>query len=185
MLNTPVSFFGKETFEAFELHADRFGFTWTIVPGHGVPGHFHQDSDEIFELISGTLTFTLNGQKIVASAGEKVHVPKQAVHSVFNKTKENAVCKVYYTPASDQDKFMRAAQFLVQQDAGMQGKLGLIIRALYMTSKLGFKEFSTPGSAATRIPTNIFFGIVMLSGNLGGWMKQTKAFAGALKSGQV
>lgn len=183
MLKTlPVSFFGKETFEDFELENDRFGFKWTIVPGHGVPGHYHQDSDEIFEIISGTLTFTLNGKKIAASAGETVMVPKRAVHSVYNKSKENAVCRVFYTPRSDQDKFMRAAQFLVQKDAKMQGTLGLITRSIYMTEKLGFKEFSTPGSAATRIPTNMFLGIVKLYGNLAGWGKLTQEFAGALQS---
>lgn len=38
--------------------------------GHGAPIHYHEIDDEIFYIISGQLTFTINGETVIANPGD-------------------------------------------------------------------------------------------------------------------
>ena len=44
-----------------------------------VPAHSH-DNEQMTYIISGALLFTINGQEILLSAGEVMHIPPNVVH---------------------------------------------------------------------------------------------------------
>jgi quercetin dioxygenase-like cupin family protein len=51
------------------------------VAGIGVPPHVHANEDETFHIAEGQVTFTVDGQEIVADAGTTVFVPRGVPHS--------------------------------------------------------------------------------------------------------
>lgn len=50
-------------------------------PGLGVPPHVHQHEDETFYVVEGEVTFTTDGDEVVATAGTAVHLPRGVAHS--------------------------------------------------------------------------------------------------------
>ena len=57
----------------------------------GPPAHYHEQSVELFEVESGSLTMTLDGEKQRVSAGETATVDTGVVHTFRNETDERAV----------------------------------------------------------------------------------------------
>lgn len=63
------------------LHAMRV----TYQPGSPLPpAHLHPAQDERFEVLSGELTFVLDGEERIVGAGEAIDVPRGTVHQVRN-----------------------------------------------------------------------------------------------------
>lgn len=50
-------------------------------PGQFVPPHVHQDEDETFHVLSGTVIFTANGEEVEAAAGTTVFLPRGIPHA--------------------------------------------------------------------------------------------------------
>ena len=57
----------------------------------GPPAHYHERSVETFEIESGSLTMTFDGEERTASAGETVTVDTGVVHSFRNAGEERAL----------------------------------------------------------------------------------------------
>lgn len=53
-------------------------------PGAFLPPHMHVRQDEDFEVLAGTATFTVDGQKIIVEAGEQLNVPAGVAHRFRN-----------------------------------------------------------------------------------------------------
>lgn len=47
--------------------------------------HFHERSQQLFYIISGLATFTINDEIIEAKAGESVHIPPKTIHQIRNQ----------------------------------------------------------------------------------------------------
>src|SRR5207244_1963796 len=68
------------------------------------PSHIHPMQEEKFEILSGRLTYFLNGKKHVAQAGTTVTLPPGIVHRHYcEDEKEAAVTIETVTPALDWD----------------------------------------------------------------------------------
>lgn len=52
-------------------------------PGGGNPAHFH-DREEVMTVLRGSVSVTLNGEKITLGAGDTLIVPAQTAHQVSN-----------------------------------------------------------------------------------------------------
>lgn len=78
----------------------RFVFAAT---GVRVPEHFHPCQDESYEVVSGKLTYLLNGTKHVAPAGSTVHLPRGIPHQHFSEGPEDAVTMQTMIPGLDFD----------------------------------------------------------------------------------
>jgi len=59
--------------------------------GHGSPLHVHHNEDEWFYVLSGELTFWVDGQVITATDGSFVYGPRDVPHT-FTVTSEEAPC---------------------------------------------------------------------------------------------
>ena len=70
--------------------------------GHGSPLHVHHQEDEWFYVLSGELTFWVDGQVIAASEGSFVYGPRDVPHT-FTVTSEEARFLLVIEPAGLED----------------------------------------------------------------------------------
>jgi mannose-6-phosphate isomerase-like protein (cupin superfamily) len=71
-----------------EESGDRYSVSiWWVKPGRRGPGaHAHENNEELFYVIEGTLTFLVGDQHVDASAGTFLRVPAGVVHDFENRT---------------------------------------------------------------------------------------------------
>src|ERR687891_2811031 len=56
-----------------------------VPPGGGPPPHVHSREEEGFYILKGEITFTVNGEKVVAKAGTFANMPVGTLHSFKNE----------------------------------------------------------------------------------------------------
>ena len=132
---------GKETF--YPISDDENGFTmdWSVEKGGGVPPHLHKFMDEKFVITKGEFKFKMNGETIIKKAGDEHFVPKGCTHSVKNVFDGQSAAHVTFSPSADTGKLFEIVYSL---DESNPGKVMNMIKAIYITHKLGLREFSTP-----------------------------------------
>jgi mannose-6-phosphate isomerase-like protein (cupin superfamily) len=65
--------------------------TWWVDPGKPGPGtHAHEDHEELFYVVEGTLTFLVADQYVDAIAGTFLRVPAGVTHDFENRTDARA-----------------------------------------------------------------------------------------------
>jgi quercetin dioxygenase-like cupin family protein len=73
-------------------------------PGTTVPEHFHTQEDEIFYVLEGEMEFTVAKEKIVATAGTTVFLPRGVPHS-FRVAGNGARALIMLQPAGTEKMF--------------------------------------------------------------------------------
>lgn len=68
--------------------------------------HMHTTTDEAFEVISGRLTYLLDGKKREIGPGEKVVLPKGKIHTHYNDDPGNLLMYQTFIPSLDVDLFL-------------------------------------------------------------------------------
>ena len=53
-----------------------------VPPGGGPPPHVHSREEEGFYILEGEITFTINGERVVATAGMFANMPVGTPHSL-------------------------------------------------------------------------------------------------------
>ena len=81
---------GNVEFLARSEDTSRFNLaTIEIAPGaDGPPAHAHSDEDDSFYILSGELTFEVEGEIVAAPPGTFVLVPPGVTHTFANRTSE-------------------------------------------------------------------------------------------------
>ena len=75
-------------------------FEFTVPAGAKVPiPHYHENFDETIYGISGTLTFTVDGETINIAPGDTCFIPRGAVHGFDNLKPVDAKGLAVITPA--------------------------------------------------------------------------------------
>jgi hypothetical protein len=141
-------------------------------PDGAVPEHYHQASDEVFEILEGELTFTIAGQTCLKKAGETITVTRMTPHSLQNRSKQPVHCRVSFTPAADQSKFFQVLVFL--KGEGIED-MGALFRAMYIFDQLGYREFSTV-TGGMKAFMGLMMGCFRLFAPLTGWGKLVKKY---------
>lgn len=77
---------GDQTGGAYALSEAR------VFPGGGPPPHLHRREDEAFFVLEGTITFTLNGQKVAAGPGTFLQAPRNIPHTLRMKLIRQPAC---------------------------------------------------------------------------------------------
>ena len=77
-----------------------------VPPGGGPPPHVHSREEEGFYILDGEITFTVNGEKIVATAGMFANVPVGTPHSFKNESDRPAKMLISVAPAGLEQMFM-------------------------------------------------------------------------------
>ena len=77
-----------------------------VGPGGGPPPHAHSREDEGFYILEGEITFTIDGERVVATAGMFANMPVGTAHSFKNESNKPAKMLVSVTPAGLEKMFM-------------------------------------------------------------------------------
>lgn len=86
--------FGEMRSYTEALAAEQVAFTWRRMPadtgGRGSYGHRHRTQEEIYFVVSGTVTFKIGDDVFEAGPETAVRIAPQALRSVHNDTGEDA-----------------------------------------------------------------------------------------------
>ncbi len=71
-----------------------------VAPPHfrGPPPHVHEDAQESFFVMEGTVAFVMDGHTVTAPSGTLVSVPPGIVHTFFNPTPHPATYVAWFSP---------------------------------------------------------------------------------------
>ncbi len=76
-----------------------------VPPGGGPPPHIHSREEEAFYILEGEITFTVNGEKVVAKAGTFANMPVGTPHSFKNESDQPAKMVISVAPAGLEQMF--------------------------------------------------------------------------------
>src|SRR5882757_7585794 len=76
-----------------------------VPPGGGPPPHVHSREEEGFYVLEGEITFTVNGEKVVATAGTFANMPVGTPHSFKNESDRPAKMLISVAPAGLEGMF--------------------------------------------------------------------------------
>ena len=76
-----------------------------VPPGGGPPPHVHSREEEGFFILKGEITFTVNGEKVVANAGTFANMPVGTPHSFRNESSQPAKMLISVAPAGLEQMF--------------------------------------------------------------------------------
>ena len=76
-----------------------------VQPGGGPPLHVHSREDEGFYILEGEITFLVNGETIIATAGTFTNMPAGTVHAFQNRSEQPARMLISMAPAGLEQMF--------------------------------------------------------------------------------
>src|SRR5262249_48762150 len=76
-----------------------------VPPGGGPPPHVHSREEEGFYILEGEITFTINGERVVATAGKVANLPVGTTHSFKNESGTAARMLISVAPAGLEKMF--------------------------------------------------------------------------------
>src|SRR5437764_2391351 len=76
-----------------------------VPPGGGPPPHVHSREEEGFYVLEGEITFTVNGERVVAKAGTFANMPVGTPHSFKNEGDRPARMLISVAPAGLEQMF--------------------------------------------------------------------------------
>src|SRR5262249_41038028 len=77
-----------------------------VGPGGGPPPHVHSREEEGFYILEGLITFTINGERVMATAGMFANMRVGTPHSFKNESNKPAKMLVSVAPAGLEKMFM-------------------------------------------------------------------------------
>jgi quercetin dioxygenase-like cupin family protein len=80
-----------------------------VPPGGGPPPHVHSREEEGFYVLEGEITFTVNGEQVVAAAGTFANMPVGTPHSFKNESGRPARMLISVAPAGLERMFFECA----------------------------------------------------------------------------
>lgn len=76
-----------------------------VPPGGGPPPHTHSREEESFFVLDGEITFTVNGERIVAGPGTFANMPVGLLHAFKNESDRTARMLISVAPAGLEEMF--------------------------------------------------------------------------------
>jgi quercetin dioxygenase-like cupin family protein len=135
--------------------------------------HYHPKQKEDFTVISGEINIRLDDKLLLLTEGDKLHIPANAIHSMWNPGNEKAIVNWKVQPALDTEYFLETASGLAAEgkvnDKGMPPLLQVALIA---------KKFSTVFRLASLpyIFQQILFGLLAPFAYLAGYKPVYKRF---------
>ncbi len=125
--------------------ADKYALWEAVVPpGGGPPPHVHSREEEGFYVLDGEITFTINGERVVATAGTFANMPVGTPHSFKNESNKPAKMLISVAPAGLEQMFFEVGVPLAQSaTTALPPTRGEIDKLLTVAPKYGI-EISLP-----------------------------------------
>jgi quercetin dioxygenase-like cupin family protein len=76
-----------------------------VPPGGGPPPHTHSREEESFYVLEGEITFTVNGERLVAGPGTFANMPVGSLHTFKNESAVMARMVISVAPAGLEEMF--------------------------------------------------------------------------------
>lgn len=76
-----------------------------VPPGGGPPPHVHSREEEGFYILEGEIMFTINGERVIATAGTFANMPVGTPHSFKNESGKPAKMLISVVPAGLEQMF--------------------------------------------------------------------------------
>lgn len=89
----------------------------TVPPGEGANPHSHADEEEQFYVIDGDLTYTIDGTRVEAAAGDFVHIPRGVQHSFKNGDRQAKLLATFGPGTGIEQGFIDAGVLMTPQQA--------------------------------------------------------------------
>jgi mannose-6-phosphate isomerase-like protein (cupin superfamily) len=99
---------GEETDGKYAL------FEAIVPPGGGPPPHVHSREEEGFFILEGEITFTIDGKRLVATAGIFANMPVGTPHSFRNESSRPAKMLISVAPAGLEKMFFEVGVTLAE-----------------------------------------------------------------------
>ena len=116
------------------------------------PPHYHPIHVEDFTVLSGQLTVRIDGQFSVLKKGDKLHIPKNKVHSMWNDSKEITIVNWKARPALNFDHFLETATGLaISGKTNKDGKPGFLQSVMMANEYSDVFRLSSPPYAIQKI----------------------------------
>lgn len=112
----------RQRYRFHEIDGDLSAEVWTD-PGGDVPEHLHPVQVERWEVVTGRVTFRIDGTRHRAGPGDTVLAPAGVRHSFKNTGIEEALLRVHVSPALDLRAFLEEAAALAR--AGKFNRYGI------------------------------------------------------------
>ena len=74
------------------IKGDRMTITWATFKKNFVPAHKHDDNEMVSIILKGSITFGINGRKIVVKKGEAILIPPGVMHSAATSEDTIELC---------------------------------------------------------------------------------------------
>ncbi|MFD2726502.1 cupin domain-containing protein [Hyunsoonleella rubra] len=148
-----VDQFSGDTIEFLETSADTNGERVTMKvtlksKGQTVDDHIHILQEETFKILSGRMTYFLDGQQHYLNAGEEVTLPKNEAHNHYNTDDAPVEYIQTITPGIDVDLFIENLFGMINDRKVKEGKLP------FLQAMVTGKYLESPSRLAT-IPLGI------------------------------
>lgn len=85
-----------------------------VPPGGGPPPHVHSREEEGFYVLDGEITFTVNDERVVATAGTFANMPVGTPHSFKNESDRPARMLISVAPAGLEEMFFEVGVLLAE-----------------------------------------------------------------------
>jgi len=177
-----VDKFTGDTFEFLETSSDTSGERVTIKvtlksKGQTVDDHIHILQEESFKVLSGRMTYFLDGKKHLLNEGEEVVLPKNKAHNHYNIEDEPVEYIQTITPGIDVDLFLENLFGMINDGKVKDGKLP------FLQAMVTGKYLESPSRLASIPlgPQNILINILGPIARLFGYRAIYKKYTGIEK----
>jgi Cupin domain len=102
--------------------------------GKPPPAHYHPSQDEHFEVLEGTLTARVDGEKRELGPGETLDVPRGTIHQMWNAGDAPVRARWQTRPAGRTEQLLRGIDRLFEEGrVGRNGMPGPLAFAAYLS----------------------------------------------------
>jgi mannose-6-phosphate isomerase-like protein (cupin superfamily) len=129
--------------------------------GEGPPLHIHTFEDEHGEVVSGTLSATLDGKTISIAAGGSARFPKGSAHRWWNAGDDELVFRGVATPAVDLDRFLHALFEVLNSGEAGRPPLFYLAHVLHRHRKTQTTLIMPPVLQSVSLPILVLIGTVL------------------------
>ena len=100
-----------------ESGGSMFALDCVVGAGGGPPPHRHLAEDELFYIVEGSISFTMDDETRVVGPGQSAFVPRGTKHSYVNTSETEARMIAVYTPAGMEGWFREVCTSVTDESA--------------------------------------------------------------------
>lgn len=129
------------------------------------PAHYHPYQTEDFEILAGEMNVRINGQLKTLRKGDKLHIPQNTAHSMWNSSAREAVINWQVRPAMDTEYFFETATGLANDGkTNAKGMPPMLQIALMSNRFSNVFRLTKPGIAIQKIVFTLLTPFAYLAG---------------------